>query len=278
MNGSTCIRTYHTHTHLLSVSPFHSYCHHPLLHTTCTHTHTSSQHLKYRIDFCQLPTPISPCMQAYYKNRVHSMEKHEAKCQLLKHMCQPSTTTAYFPVKVGHTYVCTQLPLLGCAISNIKECYRRMLSLVPRLPQWGEPWKPKQHLCIIRQCDGWVDQSLLASVSYIVYHISADLCHIVYHISADLCHISVEMAQVSTNMVHQRMPYIGYTSQPCLRSTHTSCYNYTYRVVCTLQQHNSYDYVLHVRNRYIVGSEQTTNMHYQIMPLTPYSYAFTCLV
>ena len=32
------------------------------------------------------------------------MEKHEAKCQLLKHMCQPSTTTAYFPVKVRHTY------------------------------------------------------------------------------------------------------------------------------------------------------------------------------
>ena len=144
-------------------------------------------------------------------------------------------------------HIATIVELCYIKHQRVLQTYAQPRSQAPLV---GRAWKPKQHLRIIGQCDGWVDQSLLASVSYIVYHISADLCHIVYHISADLCHISVEMAQVSTNMVHQRMPYIGYTSQQCLRSTHTSCYNYTYRVVCTLQQHNHYDYVLHVRNSY----------------------------
>ena len=39
-------------------------------------------------------------MQAYYRDKVHSLQNYEAKCQLLKHMCQPSTTMVYFPVKV----------------------------------------------------------------------------------------------------------------------------------------------------------------------------------
>ena len=101
-NEHTC--THHTHYLYITIGILTS------LHNVHIHTFwalLNTLHLIYRVDFASYLYIHHACMQAYYRNRVHSMKKEEAKCQLLKHMCQPSTTSAYFPVKVGPTYVAT---------------------------------------------------------------------------------------------------------------------------------------------------------------------------
>ena len=106
MNEHTCIPTI-THMHTPHTLPLYHHWHSYFPHNVHIHTFwalLNTLHLIYRVDFASYLYIYHACMQAYYRNRVHSMKKQEAKCQLLKHMCQPSTTTAYFPVKVGHTY------------------------------------------------------------------------------------------------------------------------------------------------------------------------------
>ena len=115
----TCI--YHTHYLYITIGILTS------LHNVHIHTFwalLNTLHLIYRVDFASYLYIHHACMQAYYRNRVHSMKKEEAKCQLLKHMCQPSTTSAYFPVKVGPTYVHAHIH------SNVDLCHIKHQRLV----------------------------------------------------------------------------------------------------------------------------------------------------